>query len=74
MVEPMSFRLPELSDEDKARVDENQAQEFCQEKAREETRRREWCVEKACMLDSAHAENLVALAEKIYAYVYGGRT
>jgi hypothetical protein len=38
-----------------------------------ERERRQWCIEKALYLEETRQENLTALAEKIYEYVWGAR-
>jgi hypothetical protein len=38
-----------------------------------ESERRAWCIGQAVFIDETRPENLIALAEKIYAYVYGER-
>ena len=67
------FKFPELSDEQKQRVDERQAQESCIEQVKEEQYRRKWCIETAVCLEETRPENLFDLANKIYSYVYGAQ-
>lgn len=69
-----TFKFPELSEEDRARIDQRQAEEAAEAMAKEEVYRRRWCVECAVsMHDGVHPENVIRTAERLYDYVYGRR-
>jgi len=41
--------------------------------AKLEQERRKFCIERATYMDEARPENILAVAEKIYEYIYGTR-
>jgi len=67
------FKLPELTKEQKDRIDEKESTEQIVEWRREEIHRRRECIGYAVQLEETRAENLLLLADKIYDYIYGAR-
>jgi hypothetical protein len=67
------FKPIEFTEEQKERAHSREAEEYCVEKTKEEQYRRKYCIEQAVCLEEMRAENLFALADKIYVYIWGVR-
>lgn len=59
--------------ENARRYEEREAREAVERIAAEEERRRKWAIEQAVSLEETRPENLFALADRIYAYVFGAK-